>query len=101
MKAFKDKNVINKMEKAEREMDEAQKNLKNRINLGDIPVYDDVLEVSQSEFLIIEKKLCLFSDRRKEEQESRAEKRKNNAKVRAIQELQARDPSNFTNQKRF
>ena len=106
VKAFKDKTIITKLEKIEKgkydssRKDESKKTSGLKVKTN-VPEYDEIIEISVMEQLITERKYSLFIERRKDEQEASALLSKKVAKNRATQEVQARDPSNFTNQKRF
>lgn len=66
-----------------------------------IPEYDNIIEILNIEKTVVERKLLLFSEKRIEEQEVLNLKLKRKEKKKIIQDFQSKDPSNFTNQKRF
>ena len=102
MKAFRDKIIVGKLEKHEKARHESDhiKGEDHQI-AGNVPEYDEMIRISSMELLVIEKKLSLFIRRRKDEQEAKSVQSRKNAKNKAMQEVQSRDPSNFTNQRRF
>ena len=105
IKGFKDKTVITKIDKLEKEKIQInrskEESLQNAKIIKNVPEYEVIIEVSAMEQLVTERKLSLFIERRKDEQEAKVHLSRKNAKSRAMQEVQSRDPSNFTNQKRF
>lgn len=107
VKGLKDKAALSKEEKLGNERERLQ-NTRSReepVKIAKItkkiPEYEEIIVVSAMEQLVTERKLSLFVERRKDEQEAKIHKSRKNAKTRAIQEVQSRDPSNFTNQKKF
>eukprot|EP01039_Chlorochromonas_danica_P003333 gene3333-3656_t len=60
--------------------------------------YDPLLVLLREELLLCEKKVSLLHDRRIGEEELRVQQSKRLARLRLIEETQARDPANFRNQ---
>lgn len=60
--------------------------------------YDPLLVLLREELLLCEKKVLLLHDRRIGEEELRVQQSKRLARLRLIEETQARDPANFRNQ---
>ena len=98
MKAFKDRIILGKLEKSKQEADRMKEDSQVPMN---VPDYEETIKISSMELSVIEKKLILFIGRRKDEQEAKSLQSRKNAKNKATQAAQARDPSNFTNQRLF
>lgn len=101
MKAFRDKIIVGKLEKLEKAKHDADQTKEDHQIISNVPEYDEMIRISSMELLVIEKKLLLFICRRKDEQEAKSVQSRKNAKNKAMHEVQSRDPSNFTNQRRF
>jgi len=76
------------------------KAFKERDRDRDSSAEDEVAAV-ETEARLCEKKLSIIRARRQEEQAARAAAQKKLAKLKALEESQARDPANFRNQRRF
>ena len=63
--------------------------------------YGTIVELIKTEQTIVERKYNVLATRRNEEQEARAAYIRKIARVKAVEDAQAKDPSNFRNQKRF
>ena len=61
--------------------------------------YDDLVAILSAENKLCERKLLMMGCRRQEEEERRALYLKKQARVKAIEDNQSRDPANFRNQR--
>ena len=66
-----------------------------------IPDYNDSIEMISAEYKTIDKKLTMLTLRRQNEQELRLAYQRKLARNKAIEEVQAKDPLNFRNQRKF
>jgi hypothetical protein len=108
MKSYRDTVLQTKLERNEEKKPKISSNCLNTLNIFKlipshriIPEYDDIIDYSNFEKHVVEKKHSLFFHRRVEEEEARLLFFKKQAKSRAIKNAQARDISSFANQKRF
>lgn len=106
MKAYKEKFMCVKLKQRERsgETDNSSKEeeAKNVLSYqSDDRDTEENRELSKTEQLVSERKLYLFTERRRAEEEFRIIHARKVAKARAALELQSKDPSNFMNQKKY